>query len=152
MELKDITKEPITISADASLSEAVALMVEKKTNVLLVTNDEGFLIGVASVSDLLDAVVPEYLDGDSTAAHFATEDMFKNAVTSTKDTPVREFMSTDLTTVTEGESLMAVAVQAISNKRLRIPVLDTDGRPVGLVSRQGLKHILAVQLGIEHTQ
>lgn len=152
MELKDVTKEPTVISQDASLQEAVTMMVEKKTNVLLVTDNDGLLIGVTSVSDLLDAVVPEYLDGDSTAAHFATEEMFKKSVTDTKDTPVREFMSRRLTKVREGESLMAVAVKAIANKRLRIPVVDTDGRPTGLISRQGLKNIIAAQLGIEDTR
>ncbi len=152
MELKDIIKEPVIISADASFKEAVSLMVTKKTNVLLITNDEGKLIGVTSVTDLLDAVVPEYLDGDSTAAHFATEDMFKAAVTETQNKSVSDFMSSELTTVTEKESLMAVAVTAIANKRLRIPVIDEEGRPVGIVSRQGLKHIIAEQLDIEDSQ
>jgi len=148
MKLKDITKEATTISADATFKEAVSLMVEQQTNVLLVIDNNGSLIGVTSVTDLLDAVVPEYLDGDSTAAHFATEEMFKKAVTDTMDKPVSDFMSSELTTVNESESLMAVAVTAIASKRLRIPVIDDAGRPVGIISRQGLKHILAEQLGI----
>jgi len=148
MKLKDITKEATTISADVTFKEAVSLMVEQQTNVLLVIDNNGSLIGVTSVTDLLDAVVPEYLDGDSTAAHFATEEMFKKAVTDTMDKPVSDFMSSELTTVNESESLMAVAVTAIASKRLRIPVIDDAGRPVGIISRQGLKHILAEQLGI----
>ena len=152
MELKDVIKDPVTIKAKASFKEAVALMIEKKTNVLLITDNDNVLIGVVSVSDLLDAIVPEYLDGDSTAAHFATEDMFKEAVQDTKDTPVSDFMSKELTTVSENESLMAVAVTAIANKRLRIPVVDATGRPVGIISRQGLKHIVAEQLGIIDSQ
>jgi CBS domain-containing protein len=152
MQLKDITKEVVTIAANTPFNEAVALMVEKKTNVLLVVDSEGILTGVVSVTDLLDAVVPEYLDGDSTAAHFASEDMFKKAVTETKDQPVSNFMSTELTTVSVNESLMAVAVTAIASKRLRIPVVDEAGRPVGIISRQGLKRILAGQLGIEDSR
>lgn len=152
MHLKDITKEAITISADAPFYEAVSLMMEKQTNVLLVVDSEGVLDGVVSVTDLLDAVVPEYLDGDSTAAHFASEDMFKKAVTETKDRPVRDFMSAELTTVQKDESLMAVAVTAITSKRLRIPVVDEGGRPTGIISRQGLKRIIAEQLGIENSR
>lgn len=152
MHLKDITKEAVTISADATFSEAVSLMVRNETNVLLAVDDSGVLIGVTSVTDLLDAIVPEYLDGDSTAAHFATEDMFRSAVTETQNKKVRDFMSTELTTVNESESLMAVAVTAITSKRLRIPVVDASGRPVGVISRQGLKHIIAQQLGIKDTQ
>lgn len=152
MELKDVIKEAVTIEAQKSFKQAVTLMVDKQTNVLLVVDDTGSLIGVVSVTDLLDAVVPEYLDGDSTAAHFASEDMFKQAVTETKDKPVCDFMSAELTTVREDESLMAVAVTAIVNKRLRIPVVNAAGKPVGIISRQGLKRIIAEQLGIEDSR
>ncbi len=152
MELKDITKEAFTITADTTFKDAVAKMVAHQTNVLLVTDANGVLSGIVSVSDLLDAIVPEYLDGDSTAAHFATADMFNEAVDDSKEVAVREFMTTNITTANEGESLMAVAVAAIANKRFRIPVVDKDGKPVGLVSRQGLKHIIAEQLGIENTR
>lgn len=152
MELKDVTKEAVTISVDASFKEAVALMVEKETNVLLVVDENGSLIGLTSVSDLLDAVVPEYLDGDSTAAHFATADMFKAAVSDTADKSIRDFMTTEIKTVKANESLMAVAVKAIANKRFRIPVVDEQNHPVGIVSRQGLKRIIAEQLGIEDSR
>lgn len=152
MELKDITKDVATIKESATFKEAVAGMVEHETNVLLVVDDAGVLAGLVSVSDLLDAIVPEYLDGDSTAAHFATSAMFNDAIEDTKDVPVSKFMTTDITTAKEGESIMAVAVTAIANKRFRIPVVNEKGQPVGLISRQGLKRIIAEQLHIDNSR
>ncbi|MFT5036494.1 MAG: putative transcriptional regulator [Candidatus Azotimanducaceae bacterium] len=149
MEVKDILKEAVTISEEASFTQAIGAMIEKQTNTLLVTDTDGLLVGVVSVADLLDAIVPEYLDGDSIAAHFATEDMFKEAVKDTQEKQVQFFMSHDFSTVEMDDGLMAVAATAIAHQRGRIPVVDTDGRPVGIISRQGLKHIIGNFLGIK---
>ena len=152
MEVKDITKPAVTISETASFREALSAMVNGKTNTLLVVNDEGKLVGEVSVADLLDAIVPEYLDGDSIAAHFATEEMFEEAVKDTEEKQVEFFMSHDYSTVEMDEGLMSVAATAIGHQRARIPVVDKDGRPIGIISRQGLKHIIAQFLGIEDSE
>lgn len=149
MEVKDIVKEAVTISEGATFSDALKLMVSRKTNTLLVTNENGELTGEVSVSDLLDAIVPDYLDGDSIAANFATEDMFEQAVKDTEEKQIQFFMSQDYSTIEISDGLMSVAATAIAHQRARIPVVDADGRPVGIISRQGLKHIIAAHLGIK---
>lgn len=151
MEFKDIVKEAVTISEEASFRDAIRAMVEEKTNTLLVVDAEGKLTGEVTVTDLLDAIVPEYLDGDSIAAHFATEDMFEEAVNDTKEKQVQFFMSHDYSTVQTNDSLMSVAAIAIGHQRARIPVIDADDRPAGIISRQGLKHIIAKHLGVEES-
>lgn len=148
MDVKDIVKEAVIITEDASFKDALAKMIHEKTNTLLVIDGDGKLSGEVSVSDLLDAIVPEYLDGDSIAANFATEEMFEEAVKDTEDKEVTYFMSTDFDAVHMDDGLMTIAATAIAHQRARIPVVDADNRPVGIVSRQGLKHILAKFLNI----
>lgn len=148
MELKDIVKEAVVIDESATFREALSAMIREKTNTLLVSNADGILTGEVSVSDLMDAVVPEYLDGDSIAANFATEEMFEEAVSNAKDIAVREFMNTDIEAVQMDDGLMAVAAVAIAHQKARIPVTDKENRPIGIVSRQGLKHLLASSLNI----
>lgn len=152
MNVTDITKDAVIISEEASFSEALSKMLTEHTNTLLVINEAGVLTGEVSVSDLLDAIVPEYLDGDSIAANFASEDMFKQAVTDAADKQVVFFMSTDYDAVTTHDSMMTIAATAIAHQRARMPVVDADGRPVGMISRQGLKHILAQYLKLEAAQ
>ena len=149
MNVSDITKEAVVISEEASFKEALEKMVQEQTNTLLVIDESGALTGEVSVSDLLDAIVPEYLDGDSIAAKFATEEMFEEAVTDTAEKTVSLFMSTDYDAVKATDGLMTIAATAIAHQRARIPVVDSDNRPVGIISRQGLKHILAKYLGIK---
>lgn len=151
MQVADITKPAVIISEDASFSDALRKMVREKTNTLLVINEAGVLTGEVSVSDLLDAIVPEYLDGDSIAANFATEEMFEAAVTDAAERQVALFMSTDFDAVKASDGLMTIAATAIAHQRARIPVVDNEDRPVGIISRQGLKQILARFLGIADT-
>lgn len=148
MELKDIIKEAVIVSEDTSFNDALKAMVNQQTNSLLVINSDGELSGEVSVSDLLDAIVPEYLDGDSIAADFATEEMFEEAVKAASQKLVSEFMSVDLDPVKTDDGLMAVAAIAIARGQARIPVVDNENRPIGVISRRGLKHILAQFLNI----
>jgi len=149
MEMKDIIKKATTINEDATFREALTAMIDGKTNTLLIINDEGILVGEVTVADLLDAIVPEYLDGDSIAANFATQKMFEEAVKSTEGQQVKFFMSTDFDSVKIDDGLMTVAANAIAHHRVRISVVDEDKRPLGIISRQGLKHIIAEFLDIE---
>lgn len=148
MELQEIIKDVPVITETNTLREAVSIMIEKQTNSLLVADDDGILSGEVSVVDLMDAIVPEYLDGDSVAAHFATEEMFEKAVQEAATKEVREFMTTEIDPINVDDGLMAVAATAIAHQRARIPVVDQDNRPIGIISRQGLKRIIASFLNI----
>lgn len=152
MEVKDIIKDAVLIGEEASFSDALRKMISEKTNTLLVTDEEGKLSGEVSVTDLLDAIVPEYLDGDSIAANFATEEMFEEAVKDAAEKQVQFFMSHDYSAVKLSDGLMTIAATAIGHQRARIPVVDDEDRPIGMISRQGLKHILAKYLGITDSQ
>ena len=148
MEVKDIVKEAVTVSEEASFHEALSAMITGKTNTLLVVDQANELVGEVTVADLLDAIVPEYLDGDSIAAHFATEEMFEEAVKDAEGQQVKYFMSKDYSTVQMDDGLMTIAATAIAHQRARIPVVDAENHPVGIISRQGLKHIIAKFLNI----
>jgi CBS domain-containing protein len=151
MEVKDIVKDAVVINEETTFREALSAMLNGKTNTLLVVDEDGKLSGEITVADLLDAIVPDYLDGDTIAANFATPEMFEEAVKNAESQEVRFFMSQDYNAVELDDGLMTVATTAIAHQRARIPVVDKEDRPVGIISRQGLKHILAEFLGIEDT-
>ncbi len=143
MQAKDITKPAVCISEDTSLREAVERMVRDQTNTLLVTGDGGVLVGEVSVSDLLDAVIPETLTGDDVIDHFTTEEQFIAAVQAAADRSIEDCMVHDFTAVAADDELITIAANAIAHQRARIPVVDEENRPIGIISRQGLKQILA---------
>lgn len=152
MEMRDITKEAVLIAEDATFHDAIALMMKKHTNSLLVVGEGGVLTGEVNVSDLLDAIVPMDLDGDHVMTRLGTEDLFEMAVKDATDKQVSEFMSTDIQSVRVNDSLITIAATAIAHQTAHIPVVDHEDRPIGVISRRGLKHILAKYLGIKDTE
>lgn len=148
MNVSDITRDAVIIDENATLVEAVEKMIKQQTNTLLVTGDGGELVGEVSVSDLYDAVIPASLNGDEVLSFFKREAAFEQAVLNAADRPVSDFMSTDFSPVKASDSLITIASQAVGFQRSRIPVVDSEDRPIGIISRQGLKKILANTLKI----
>lgn len=152
MEVKDIIKEANTIKKTASFRDAIKKMMGEKTNSLLVIDEAGKLVGEITISELLGAIVPDYLSGDAIAAHFVSNEMFEEAISDTAEKSVEFFMSTKIAPVELDEELMVVAIQAVANETVRIPVVDKEGKPVGIISRRGLKHIIGHALNIPDSE
>jgi CBS domain-containing protein len=149
MRVKDIVKPAVVISEDDTFESALKAMITQQTNTLLVTNEEGELIAEVTVADLLDAVVPESMDGGEVMERFSTDEAFIESIEKAKDTPVSDFMSFDYSALTLNDDLTSIVATAIAHERARIPVVDTENHPVGIISRQGLKHIMAKFLGLK---
>jgi len=149
MEIRDLAKEAIIVSEDSTFRDALSLMLQKETNSLLVVDDEGQLSGEVSVSDLLNATVPDFLDPDKVLENMSTEEGFGKAVRDAADKSVSEFMTIDVKSIHVDDSLLSIAGTAIANGAQYIPIVDEENRPIGVISRRGLKHILAKYLKIE---
>lgn len=149
MELKDIIKPPVVIAEDCDLEEALKAMFNSQTNSLLVVNEAGELVGEVAVADLLDAVVPADMDGDAVMKELSHEEIFAESVRNARNKPLKDFMSMDFVSIREDDDLLAVASSAITRKRARIPVVDKGNHPIGIISRRGIKSLLAKYLGIE---
>lgn len=142
--LESIMRPASIIDDQASVREALERMNKEKANELLVVDEDGILVGEVSVSDLLGAAVPTELDGDDAMAHLMDEEAFSNAIKEAADRPVTDCMSSSVESIRMDARLIDVAATAISMGQARIPVVDNDDRPVGIISRQGLRHILSV--------
>ena len=142
MQVKDIVKPAVIVSETDTFESALKAMDTQKTNTLLVTNENGELTGEVTVTDLLNAVVPETLGGDQVMNHFRADEAFVSSIEFVKELPVSEFMSQDYTPLTLNDNLMTIVATAITHERARLPVIDSENHPIGIISRQGLKQIL----------
>lgn len=143
MKVKDIVKPAVIVAETDTFEQALKAMITQQTNTLLVVDEDGLLSGEVTVVDLLDAIIPDTLNGNEVMEHFSTDESFAASIEMVRDMPVSEFMSMDYSALELSDNLLAIIATAISNQRARIPVVDKDQRPVGIVSRQGLKQILA---------
>ncbi len=149
MEIRDLAKEAVVVSEDTTFRDAISLMVSKETNNILVVDEDGRLSGEISVSDLMNGIIPDYLEPDKVLEELSTEDGFARAVKTAGDKLVSDFMSVDFEAVHVEDNLLAIAGIAIAHSTESIPVVDQDDHPIGVISRKGLKHILAEYLGIK---
>jgi len=131
--IRDFLKPDSTIRDAVNLLKTAARG-EQRVGVmgLPVFDDNGKLVGMLSMTDILRAVYPSYMSmmnlGD-----FAWDGMLESLAEQARDKKVGEFMSRDVVTVNENEPLME-CVDLILKKRVRrMPVLDKKGKVVGMV-------------------
>lgn len=147
--IKEIMREVGTVSVNETFLGTLKKMINKKTNSLVVVDDEGKVVGMINTGRLIKQVVPDYLETDATAAHFANKEIFVEEVKRSKKVSISEFMIKDPVTVDSKDSLMEAAVLAISSKQLRLPVVDKENKPIGLITRTELKQVIGEILDIE---
>ncbi len=146
--IKDIMREPVIIGNEATLHDVLTKMIEQKTNSLLVIDNEEKLVGIVNAGSVIAHIVPDYLEDDTIAAKFATEEMFEEEVNKSRDISVVEFMNSNPNTVKISSSIMEAAIFALSKKQVRVPVIDDQGKVAGLLTRTEFKRVIGYYMGI----
>ena len=118
---------PITIRDDTVYWKAFDIMKEKDLHHIPVVNESNAVVGILARRDLQIA-----------ALHF-------------KEVPVdvSEVMHSPVVTISHGEPLSEAARQMIEKRIGGLPVLDTDGQMVGILTETDLLRALIDQLGKE---
>jgi CBS-domain-containing membrane protein len=138
-----MTTEPVTIAKDATLTEAVQLLVDRHISAMPVVDDCGRVVGVISRSDVVEhdreAVrharqAPEYFT-HSDLSRAAGEDMPKGfGVEQVDRTRVRDVMTPTVFAVRPETPVEEVLRQLASRDMHRLFVIDADGILVGVIS------------------
>lgn len=146
--VRDImTPNPLTVTAEAEIAEAIALLLKNDFNGLPVVNAGGKLVGILCQSDLIaqqkKLPMPSLftlLDGYfslSSTKHFEKEMKKIAALT------VRDAMTADPVAVAPETTVEEAATLMVDKSFHSLPVLD-DGKLVGIV---GKKDILKTLVG-----
>ena len=142
-------RQPLIISDKLNMRETLEKLISEKTNSALIVNEEGKLAGEVSVLGIIRAVIPDYIEDDRVAAHFSTEEIFREDVMKAQDISICDIMKKDPKTLTPEASLTEAAVVAISGRQSRIPVVDADHKPIGVLTRTELKQVIGQMLGMD---
>jgi CBS domain-containing protein len=111
-----MTSNPTTVSPDTAAREAAQIMKSEDTGIVPIVEGER-LVGVITDRDLTLKIVAE---GRSA------------------DTPVAELASKDLVTIDPQQSLEEAARLMAEHQVRRLPVVEEDGRLVGILSQKDL--------------
>jgi CBS domain-containing protein len=129
-----MAKEPIVIRADASLTDAAALMDRQHIHGLPVVDHTGALVGVLSQTDLNRARSTEYL------------------WVNWPGLAVRHLMTSPAVTIHRSTPLIVAARKMEQHQIHRLVVVEDgdDSTPIGVLSMTDLIHALAVETAAHH--
>ena len=108
-----MTENPRTVTADSTVEEAARIMRDEDTGVVPIVEGDN-LVGVITDRDIAIRVVAEGKGGD---------------------TPVRGIASKDLVTIDPAQDLDEALRLMAQHQVRRLPVVEEDGRLVGIVAQ-----------------
>jgi len=133
----------VTIRDSATFREAVDMMVENKTNGLIVVDNLQKVKGILSSWDIIQHIVPDYLEEDKHLAAFESGDVFIRRIKEVANTPVTEFMTSKVHKAHPEQSLMAAATILSEFHIRQLPVVDHNDVLIGYLNRTDIKKAIA---------
>jgi len=133
MRIKDVMNHPVvTCPTGSTLDHAARLMWEFDCGIIPVVNSEGRLAGIVTDRDICMAA---YTQGKPLQA-----------------ISVETAMATDVATAHQGEGIETLEDVMRERRIRRLPVVDDENRPIGMVSLNDLARLAAHtrRIGVEH--
>lgn len=148
MLIKDVmTPDPITIQADAKVSEAASILRKKRIGGIPVMEGER-LVGIVTETDILSLLDVGELSDDLwlpspleiieiPIREYVNWEKTRKALTDISESPVADIMSTDVIYIDENAEIEEGAKLMLSEGIARLPVVKDD-RLVGIITRQDI--------------
>jgi len=130
-----MSKQPVTITADVPITEALRIMRQSQVRRLPVLDAEGKLIGIVSEKDLLYASPSPATSLSIYEMHYMLSRL-----------KVTELMTPDPVTITPDTLLEEAALIMADNKIGGLPVME-DGRLVGIITETDIFKVFLELLG-----
>ena len=130
-----------TVSPDADARQAVELLAKTDKGAIPVVDEDRRVVGIVSESDLVlggeeaDLHLPHYLNVMGGVVFVGSMKGFEERLEKAFATKVSELMSTDPVVVNDYSSAETVARRIAEKHHNHLPVVDDEGRLLGLVTR-----------------
>ncbi len=148
---KDIMTAPVlSVTEDKTLKEVLELLAEKRISGFPVVDADNKVIGIISDTDIIRYshtinVVPLSNLSGWVSPYSEISDLasMRKGFDLLHTTRVRQVMTKKAHTINENETATAVAVLMNRRKINRIPVVDADGKLVGIITRADMVQCMA---------
>jgi CBS domain-containing protein len=152
MQVKEImTSEVITVSTDESVEQCAKLLQEHDISGLPVLNAAGKVAGIITEGDLIRRAsrikAPGYLEILGGLIYLGSPKKFVDELQRAMSLEAGQLMSKNVISVKPDDSVEAAATLMVEKKISRLPVLDDNGKLVGIVSRRDIMGCLYNEKG-----
>jgi len=137
-----MTRDVVTVTLAASVTEVARLLVEHKVSGLPVVDEEHRVVGMITEGDLIyqdkKVHMPAFLEILGGVIYLENPQRIVNDLKKMTATKVAEVMTSKVYTVKEDASMEDIATIMVERQVNRLPVVDQAGKLVGIISRQDL--------------
>jgi len=137
-----MTRDVVTVTTAASVTEVARLLVEHKVSGLPVVDEEHRVVGMITEGDLIyqdkKVHMPAFLEILGGVIYLENPQRIVNDLKKMTATKVAEVMTSKVYTVKEDASMEDIATIMVERQVNRLPVVDQAGKLVGIISRQDL--------------
>jgi CBS-domain-containing membrane protein len=127
-----MTKDVVSVRASTGYKEIVATLAEHRLSAVPVVGEDGRMLGVVSEADLMHKV--EFTD-HTTPPRLPLHKRVRTARTKAGADIAVDLMTEPAVVIGPGETVAAAARLMDAERIKRLPVVDDDGRLVGVVAR-----------------
>ncbi|AFY81459.1 CBS domain-containing protein [Oscillatoria acuminata] len=146
-----MTRDPIVVTSQTSLDEAIQIMAERRFSGLPVVDAAGKLIGIISQGDLMwresGVTPPPYIMVLDSVIYLENPAKYQRDLHKALGQTVGEVMSTNPQTIRPEKSLREAAELMHEKGVHRLPVIDSEGKPIGILTRGDIVRAMATEEG-----
>jgi CBS domain-containing protein len=147
-----MTRDPITVTPATSLSVAIKILVDRQVSGLPVVDEAGKLVGVISESDLMwrekGIDLPPHIMFLDSVIYLQNPAKYDLELHKVLGQTVGEVMTAHAISITANATLPAAARIMHDKKIHRLPVIDADNRPIGIITQGDIVRAIAAEEGI----
>lgn len=144
-----MSHDPIVVRPETPLNEAIQILAEKRISGLPVVNDAGKLVGIISEADLMwqetGVTPPAYIMILDSVIYLQNPAQYERDLHKALGQTVGEVMSSDPVTVSPDKSLKEAAKLMHDREVRRLPVIDTEGKIIGILTRGDVVRAMAAE-------
>lgn len=138
-----MVREVVSIRPDISARMALEFLFQHQISGLPVIDETEKLVGMFTEKDVLSFVLPSYIEKVGRFIYQDDPKSTKKKFIELDTVKVQQIMRKDVVTTTEDTSLCEVARIMLTQKARRLPVLNKDGKVIGIIARCDVVKALA---------
>ena len=146
-----MSREPILAKPETPLEEAIQIMAEKRIGGLPVVDESGKLVGFLSENDLMwqetGVKLPAYIMILDSVIYLENPATYQRDLHKALGQTVGEVMSTNPISVAPDKPLREAAKLMHEKKVHRFPVVDANGKAIGILTRGDILRAMAAGEG-----
>lgn len=146
-----MSREPILAKPEMPLEDAIKIMAEKRIGGLPVVDDAGKLVGFLSENDLMwqetGVTLPAYIMILDSVIYLENPGRYQRELHKALGQTVGEVMSTNPISVAPDKPLKEAAKLMHDKKVHRFPVVDANGKAIGILTRGDILRAMAAGEG-----